>query len=91
MLFEMDAYTIDMLHRIVDAVYETALEQRRPSTIYKPFIYPDGNMWCALYGENIQKGVCGFGSTPDEACLEFDRVWTDGGAPDASPTSRPPD
>lgn len=30
-------------------------------------IYPDGNQWCVLVGDNIQEGVCGFGITPMEA------------------------
>lgn len=31
----------------------------------------DGNMYCALIGENIQEGICGFGSTPAEALREL--------------------
>lgn len=27
----------------------------------------DGDMWCALLGENLQEGVAGFGDTPQEA------------------------
>jgi len=46
-----------------------------PSAIYKPKIYIDGDKWCALYGENIQDGVCGFGDTPEKAMHEFDRNW----------------
>jgi len=26
--------------------------------------YKDGNQWCCLYGENLQEGIAGFGSTP---------------------------
>lgn len=33
--------------------------------------YKDGNMWCILWGGNIQDGVCGFGKTPYEAVLAF--------------------
>lgn len=47
----------------------------RPSTLYKPKLYPDGNQWCALFGENIQEGVCGFGDTPDKAMHDFDKAW----------------
>lgn len=35
----------------------------------KPF--KDGNQWSFLYGDNIQEGVCGFGSTIDEAAWDF--------------------
>ena len=51
-------------------------EQLRPSTIYKPKLYMDGNWWCALYGENIQRGVSAFGETPEEAMKNFDIAWT---------------
>ena len=35
----------------------------------KPF--KDVNQWSFLYGDNIQEGVCGFGSTIDEAACNF--------------------
>jgi hypothetical protein len=47
----------------------------RPSTVYKPKLYIDGNMWCALFGENIQDGVAGFGKSPEEAMADFDKKW----------------
>lgn len=31
----------------------------------------DGNMWCFLWGDNLQEGVCGFGETIFEAALDF--------------------
>lgn len=43
--------------------------------IYKPRVFKDGDKWCALLGLNIQEGVCGFGNTPEEACLAFDKEW----------------
>ncbi len=46
-----------------------------PSVLYKPTIAPDGNMWCALLGENLMEGVCGFGETPEKAMADFDRAW----------------
>jgi|WetSurMetagenome_2_1015567.scaffolds.fasta_scaffold99553_1 hypothetical protein len=30
-------------------------------------LFPDGDAWCALIGENIEEGICGFGSIPPEA------------------------
>lgn len=50
-------------------------QQMRPSTLYKPRVYPDGNMWCALYGINIQEGVAGFGESPALAMEDFDANW----------------
>jgi len=46
-----------------------------PSAIYKPKLFVDGNQWCALLGDNLQSGVCGFGSTPYHAMAAFDRAW----------------
>ena len=36
-----------------------------------PFI--DGNEWCVLLGENIQSGICGFGDSPMNAILNFNK------------------
>lgn len=54
---------------------EAAAVAMSPSVVYRPAVYPDGNMWCALYGENLQEGVCGFGKTPALACADFDKNW----------------
>lgn len=51
-------------------------EAIRPSTTYKPKLFLDGNMWCALYGDNLQDGVVGFGKSPAIAFLDFDKNWT---------------
>lgn len=34
-----------------------------------------GNQWCALYGDDLQSGVAGFGSSPQEAMFDFDLAW----------------
>ena len=52
-----------------------ASEMQRPSTIYRPGISLDGNKWCALYGDNLQDGVAGFGDSPAEAMAAFDAEW----------------
>ena len=54
---------------------EAAREQCRPFMLLRPQIFPDGNQWCALYGENTQDGICAFGSTPAQAAMQFDREW----------------
>ena len=46
-----------------------------PSAVYRPALKIDGNQWCALYGENLQEGVAGFGDTPAAAMREFDKAW----------------
>ncbi len=40
-------------------------------TVYKPKIYPDGDQWCVLLGDNVQEGVVGFGDTPRKAVVNF--------------------
>ena len=52
-----------------------AQDQRKPSVLFRPSIYIDGNQWCALYGKNIQCGVSGFGDSPAEAMEDFDKNW----------------
>lgn len=63
----------------VDAVktefINAAFELQRPCVIFKPALYPDGNMWCALLGDDLQTGVSGFGKTPSEAMYAFDKAW----------------
>lgn len=55
-----------------------------PSVLYRAKIFPDGNAWCCLYGENIQEGVCAFGATPAEAVRNFDwYVWHGRPVPEA--------
>ncbi|MCK5602564.1 hypothetical protein KAR91_11860 [Candidatus Pacearchaeota archaeon] len=71
----MPAYIED---RIVDTVAcenDAAYAKCRPSHQFQPKLSIDGNMWCALYGENLQDGVAGFGKSPKEAYLDFDRAW----------------
>jgi len=56
---------------------EAAWEYQRPSVVFKPTLSKDGNMWCALLGENLQEGVAGFGATPAKAMWSFDQAWLD--------------
>jgi hypothetical protein len=72
----LDSYT---QQRFVDAAIEqqtTAAAQRAPHVLMRPAIFPDGNAWCALYGEDLQQGVAGFGDTPEAAAADFDRNWS---------------
>ena len=36
----------------------------------------DGNQWCWLLGDNLQDGVAGFGDTPYEAMIAFNKAFT---------------
>lgn len=54
---------------------QAAAAHERPCVLWKPKLFIDGNQWCALFGENIQEGVVGFGDSPDAAMREFDDAW----------------
>jgi len=56
-------------------IYQYSCEINRPSYIHKPKLNIDGNMWCALYGDDLQNGVAGFGKSPEEAYQDFDKNW----------------
>ena len=64
-------YTTMMHHSMQDAVagYE------EPSAIYRPKLSIDGDQWCALYGDNLQDGVAGFGNSPSAAMQDFNKQW----------------
>lgn len=59
----------------------TITELRTPSEIFHPSLSIDGDQWCALYGENIQDGVTGFGKSPQEAMNNFDKNFNEKLAP----------
>lgn len=69
---------VDISH-IVCAVQElvSSLEYTwsRPHVVMRPRVFKDGDAWCALYGEDLQVGVAGFGDSPKVACEAFDREW----------------
>ena len=58
-----------------ESVREAAAEHARPSAVFKPRLSVDGDQWCALYGDNLQDGVAGFGDSPADAMWDFDRAW----------------
>ena len=60
---------------VKDIAMQAEYEKMRPSVLYRPSIQIDGNQWCALYGDNLQDGVAGFGDTPELAMGDFDKNW----------------
>jgi hypothetical protein len=54
---------------------EVAMQLKRPFMLLKPKIMRVGNQWCALYGDDLQVGVAGFGDTPEKAAQDFDKNW----------------
>lgn len=53
----------------------TAGIKMSPHYLYRPRLSIDGNQWCALYGEDLQDGVAGFGDSPAKAMADFDKNW----------------
>ena len=72
---------------------QAAAAHERPCVLWKPRLFIDGNQWCALFGENIQEGVVGFGDSPEEAMWAFDAAWRKklSPLPGAQPTPSVPD
>ena len=58
-----------------ESIRAAAGEYERPSVLFRPRIYVDGDKWCALYGDDLQSGVAGFGDSPAEAMANFDAHW----------------
>jgi len=56
-------------------MYANACEGQRPFILLRPRVFIDGNQWCALYGDNLQDGVAGFGDSPEYAAWNFDKAW----------------
>lgn len=53
----------------------TAAMMQRPCVLFRPKIFIDGSQWCALYGDNLQDGVAGFGDSVEKAMEDFDKNW----------------
>lgn len=41
----------------------------------KPRFFIDGDMWCCMYGDNLQDGVAGFGKSPHDALLDWNNQF----------------
>lgn len=58
-----------------EAIHATAIEAAELNLIkvlgLKP--YKDGNMWCFLFGDDLQSGVSGFGETVMKAIYDFNK------------------
>ncbi len=63
-------------YMIQNSWQEAAWASSYPSVVYKPTMSLDGDQWCALYGENLQVGIAGFGDSPSLAMAAFDKEWT---------------
>jgi len=66
------SHTVSMLSQEFSMA---AYNMGEPSAIYKPTLTIDGDHWCALYGTDLQSGVSGFGKSPAEAMIDFNKNW----------------
>lgn len=64
-----------MIHEVRQQFEQVAACMTDPSVLYRPTLTIDGDKWCALYGANLQEGVAGFGDSPYEAMMNFDKAW----------------
>lgn len=65
-------------HAAQQASYEIQVAAQHytcPSVVWKPKLSIDGDQWCALFGDDLQSGVAGFGASPQEAMWDFDKAW----------------
>lgn len=83
---------MDLQQQVQKMLEQAMSEMVRPSVLFKPNVYPDGDQWCALYGVNIQEGVFASGPTPELACRQFDIEWMHAKPPAiARPPKTPPE
>lgn len=68
---EQAQYWSQMMNAAIESE-RVEIEKKRPCYLLKPILKIDGDMWCALYGDNLQDGVAGFGETPAKAFVDFD-------------------
>lgn len=76
MISDHDSYLVRM--EVVTTVARVEDAYCAPHAVMRPRVFLDGEVWCALYGENVQDGVAGFGPTPEKACADFDALWRKG-------------
>ena len=60
---------------VLNNQWNAAQCQQLPSVLYRPRLMIEGDMWCALYGDDLATGFAAFGKTPQEAMYEFDQRW----------------
>ncbi len=70
-----DADLGGQVQSIVRNITDTASCFTDPSVMYRPALSIDGDQWCALYGDDLQSGVAGFGDSPSLAMHEFNKAW----------------
>ena len=64
-----------MAANAIETIRCVASNYERPSVLFRPKLSVDGDQWCAMYGDDLQSGVGGFGDSPEKAMYDFDRAW----------------
>ena len=64
-----------ILHEAAVSKANAAALAEEPFVVYGARLFPDGDHWCALLGENLQAGVSGFGKSPAAAVRGFNEAW----------------
>ena len=58
---------------------------RSPSAVRRPKLLLRGELWIALIGESVQRGIAGFGPTIEAALRAFDRQYLNALRPPPAP------
>lgn len=58
-----------------ELAFQAEAARMAPHVLMRPALYPDGDQWCALYGDDLATGCAGFGETPEKAMADFDKNW----------------
>lgn len=61
--------------RVGNCATEQILAFSGPEFTLRPRLFIDENQWCALYGEDIQSGLAGFGDSPHLAMMDFNKNY----------------
>jgi hypothetical protein len=64
-----------IIHAATQMAQEIVAFSTDPHVLMRPKVFIDGNQWCALYGDNLQDGVAGFGKYPGAAMVDFNKNW----------------
>ena len=72
---DCSAYEADMRHRVASLDFDASLYRSLWSVVLGLKPVQEGDMWMVLYGDNLQAGIAGFGATPEEAMINFDKEF----------------
>jgi len=56
-------------------------DNQPPHIRYSAAIKQDGDQYCCMIGGDLMSGIAAFGTTPEKACKQFDKVWREGDIP----------